>query len=115
MNILLAAATEGEIAPTIAWLREHTVETNKNLFTFGAASVQICLTGVGIMAATETLTRTLLVTRYDFAVQAGVAGTFDRSTPLGEVVCILSEVLGDFGAEDHDGSLLDVYALGLAE
>ena len=114
MNILLAAATDREIAPTLAWLRENTIESGENLFTFGAASVQLCLTGVGIMASTEMLTRKLLTDQYGFAVQAGVAGTFDRSAHLVEVVDVESDGLADLGAEDRDGSILDVYALGLA-
>lgn len=114
MNILLVAATEGEIAPTLAWLHENTIDTGENRFTFGTASVQARLTGVGIMAATESLTRALLTTRYDFAVQAGVAGSFDRAIPLGSLVRVSSEVLADLGAEDHDGGFLNVYALGLA-
>jgi futalosine hydrolase len=114
MNILLAAATEREIAPTLAWLHAHAVEADKDSFSLGAVSVQMCLTGVGIMAATEALTRALLTTRYAFALQAGVAGTFDHGIPLGEVVRVESETLADLGAEDHDGSLLDVYRLGLA-
>ena len=114
MNILLAAATEGEVAPTLAWLRGHTVETDKECFTFGAASVQLCLTGVGILAATETLARALHTVRYDFAVQAGIAGSFDRGTPLGDVVCVANDIPADLGAEDADGRFLDLYALGLA-
>lgn len=114
MNILLAAATEGEIAPTLSWLRGHTVETGTGLFTFGAVSVQLCVTGVGIMAATESLTRALLTNSFDFAVQAGVAGTFRKTIPLCALVCVGDEALADLGAEDQDGSLLDVYTLGLA-
>lgn len=114
MKILLAAATEREITPTLSWLREHMVETGENFFTIGDISTQICLTGVGIMAATESLTRALHSAHYHFALQAGVAGAFHRSISLGEVVRVDSEALADLGAEDRDGTLLDVYSLGLA-
>lgn len=114
MNILLAAATEIEIAPTLEWLRANKVAKGNNLFTAGPHSVHVCLTGVGIMVATESLARTLANTRYDFALQAGVAGAFDRNIPLGEVVQVEREALADLGAEDRDGSLLDVFTLGLA-
>ncbi len=114
MKILLAAATEGEIAQTLAWLHEHMEESGENRFSLGRISVEACFTGVGIMAATESFTRALRAARYDFAVQAGVAGAFDQSIQLGEVVRVDNEALADLGAEDKDGSLLDVYALGLA-
>jgi len=114
MNILLAAATEAEIAPTLEWLRAHAPGSNETGFTLGEVIIHPHLSGVGIMAATESFTRALLTEPYTFALQAGVAGAFNRNIPLGEVVRVETEILADLGAEDRDGDFLDVYTLGLA-
>lgn len=114
VNILLTSATEREISPALDWLRTCATRVGENGYTLGDVSVQICITGVGIMATTEALTRALLSLPFDFAVQAGVAGAYSRSLALGEVVFVETDALSDLGAEDSDGSFMDVYALGLA-
>lgn len=98
MKLLLAAATEAEIAPTLARLQP-------------TGNVRICITGVGLMAATFALTRALLQEQYDFVLQAGIAGAFDGTIPLGSLVVVESELLGDLGAEDHD-RFIDIFELG---
>ena len=114
MNILLAAATEGEIALTREWLDARALKTDRDRYLLGQLSVQVCITAVGVMAATETLTRVLLTEQFDFALQAGVAGAFSHELMPGQMVCVASDALGDLGAEDRDGSFLDIYDLGLA-
>jgi len=75
------------------------------------AHVRVLNTGVGLMAATFSLTRALSARNYDLVIGAGIAGAFDRSLSLGECVLVESEELGDLGAEDHD-SFLDIFSLG---
>ncbi len=104
-----------EIAPTLAWLHRYAAPAGDGRFSLGRFSVQVLITGVGIMAATEAVTRALLSSAFGFALQAGVAGAFSREIALGEVVCVESEALADLGAEADDGSFLDVYSLGLAD
>ena len=103
MEILLAAATAAEIAPTLDWLNGE-----GNL---SATEPHVLYTGVGLMAATFSLTRALSERQYDLVIGAGIAGAFDHSLALGECVLVESEALGDLGAEDHD-AFLDVFSLG---
>lgn len=96
MKLLVVAATQAEISPFI----------NQNLKT------DVLITGVGMVATTYALTKHLARHQYDLVIQAGVAGSFDESIPLGTTVHITSDTWGDLGAEDND-AYIDIYGLGL--
>lgn len=113
MNILLIAATEAEIAPLTKHITAGWQTVSKGVFRTRAVHIKICITGVGMVATTYNLTKELAANTYDFVIQAGIAGTFDRNIELGKVVYVNSEQFADLGAEDHD-KYLDVFELGLA-
>ncbi len=106
MKILLAAATPFEIAETQEWLQGLDPE---NPFP---ESVDICITGVGLLTSTFRLTKALAYSDYDLVIGAGIAGAFDRNLALGQCVVISSETLADFGAEDGP-EFLDAFDMGL--
>lgn len=114
MKLLLVAATLPEIQPFINHIGQSWAAPFPGVYTHNDHEIHLCITGVGIMAATFALTRALKQHTYDFALQAGVAGSFDRQIDLGQVVLVQSEQQGDLGAEDHD-AFLDIYDLQLAE
>lgn len=101
MHLLLCAATEFEIAPTIQLVEDM-------------PGVDVLITGVGMMAATYTLTRTIYRKRPDFILQAGVAGCLDPSLPLGKIVLVESEIIGDLGVKE-EGRFRDLPDLGLQD
>ncbi len=84
MKILVTAATELEIAPFIA----------QN------ANVDVLITGVGAPACMYALTKQLQKNKYDFALQAGIAGTFKNMFPLGETFAVKSDVFADIGIQE---------------
>lgn len=96
MKLLVVAATQAEILPFI----------NQNL------KADVLITGVGMVATTYALTKHLARHQYDLVIQAGVAGSFDESIPLGTTLHITSDTWGDLGAEDND-AYIDIYGLGL--
>lgn len=104
VNILLTAATEAEIAPTQKLLQQRTAR-------FGT---EVCITGVGICGATFGLSQALFSGNYDLVIAAGIAGSFDRSLPLGTVARITRDCFGDLGVEDGD-HFLDLPQLRLAK
>jgi futalosine hydrolase len=112
MNILLVAATTAEIQPAVQYLEEQWSKSSSNIYTNNKTSVEMLITGVGMMATAYSLGATLQLKNYDFALQCGIAGSFDRNIPLGTVLAISSEQMGDLGAEDHD-EFIDIYELGL--
>ncbi len=114
MNILLAAATPFEIAPTLEWL-ESNAEESEGTFRLGNHVVQICITGVGMPLTAWRLGQWLSTRPTDFAIQAGVAGTFHDKWPLTTVVEVTSERFGDLGAEEADGTFASVHEMGLID
>lgn len=102
MRLLIVSATEAEIRP---YLKEIAESGN---------GTDVLITGVGVPATTYRLTRALMQGRYDLAINAGIAGSFDRKLPLGTVVQVVSDGFADLGAEDG-ADFLDLFRLGLAE
>lgn len=114
MNVLLVAATEAEISSTIDWLQNDSLPDAYGTFGIAQGALDICITGVGLLAATFAITNALHLRRYDFVLQAGIGGSFDKDIPLGACVAIRSEQLADIGAEDGT-AFLDVFSLGFLE
>ncbi|PPK86662.1 futalosine hydrolase [Neolewinella xylanilytica] len=112
MNILLTAATPEELAPTLAWLRERADGTERNFMRFGNVEVHLLFTGMGPLATAYALGAYLTNHAVQLAIQGGIAGAFDRDLAIGEVVRVENDRLLDFGAEDRDGSWLNLADMG---
>lgn len=81
MQILLVAATIPEIEPFL----------NKR------PDVDHLITGVGSPETIYHLTKRLLQIDYDLVIQAGIAGSFNQSYQLGEVVLVEQDNFADVG------------------
>src|SRR5687767_15726296 len=103
MKVLLCAATEMEIAPTIQYFTSQQ-----------RGNVEVVITGVGLMTSTYALTRSAAIHQPDLIIQAGIAGTLDLKMPLGTVVTVKHETIGDLGVQEngHFHSLFDLRLLG---
>jgi futalosine hydrolase len=86
MKILVVAATEMEIAPFVAQ------NTNAN----------VLITGVGAPACMYALTKYLQQKKYEFVVQAGIAGTFKNQYPLGQTFTVKTDLFADLGIQEKD-------------
>lgn len=114
MRILLMPATEAEIAPLTEYIGRHWTASGNSSFSHGGHILDILQAGVGMMATSYALTKALLKSKYDLAIQAGIGGSFDTGLQPGDVVLVSSEQYGDMGSEDHD-NFIDVFELGLAD
>ncbi|HEV7780146.1 MAG TPA: futalosine hydrolase [Chitinophagaceae bacterium] len=85
MNCLVVAATVIEINPFLELYRAKKI----------AANIDILITGIGLTATTYSLTRQFGLKRPEIVIQAGVGGCFDTNTPLGSVLAIKQEAIGD--------------------
>jgi len=103
MQLLLCASTEFEIKPTIDFIRGQNI-----------GNVDILITGVGMMATTYSLTKTVLHSRPDFILQAGVAGCLDKTLPLTKIVLVENEHIGDLGVKEN-GAFKTLFDLKLLE
>src|SRR5882724_9666727 len=106
MNCLLVAATSFEIAP---FLDKWTQNKDRH----GALQLDILVSGIGLTASTWSITRQLQLKKYDWAVQAGIAGCFDRQLPLGSVVSISRDTIADQGVLENK-SFQTVFDMKLA-
>ena len=114
-HVLLLAATPPELAPTVRWLRERAASTQRNELSFARCKVEVLFTGIGLTATAYLLgNRFAQPPRPTLAIQAGIAGSYDRSIPLGTTVNVVSEALPDLGAEASDGCLLSLSDLGFS-
>ena len=86
MNILLAAATEHEIALLRKINCKH--------------SLSFLVTGIGMISTTYSLTKYFTSTKPDLAINCGIAGSFKRDINIGEMVRVQEDILAEFGAED---------------
>src|SRR5690349_9657570 len=89
MKVLLCAATEMEIAPTIQFL---SLQPN-----YG---VDVLITGVGLLACTFSLTKYVSNHRPKLIIQAGIAGCFDKNLSLSQIAVIRNETVGDLGVKE---------------
>ena len=87
MNILLIAATAKEITPFL----EHYRSRIKKEFL----DIDVLITGIGLTSTTYHLTKQLQLKKPGMVIQAGVAGCFDKQTPLGTVVKIKQDAIAD--------------------
>ena len=105
---MIAAATKAEIGPTLDWLRSF--EEDDPIHD----RIGVCITGVGLMAATYALTCSLTFPSVKCVIGAGIGGAYDKSLSLGECVVIQSEQLADLGAEDGE-AFIDLFDMGFAD
>jgi len=114
MRILLVAATEPEVTPLIETLSLHKAEYEPNLFVARHTSVANCsvlITGAGMVPTAFALARHLPHNVYHLVINVGIAGSFDRNIPLGEVVEITEDTFSELGAED-DKRFISIEKLG---
>ena len=116
MNILLTAPTEFEIRSTIEHLESIADQKSYLEYRINGHSIFPLITGVGALNTAFSIARFPKINSIQVAINAGLAGSFDTiDIPIGTVVEVVRDRFGDLGAEDSDGSLLDVYDLELAD
>jgi futalosine hydrolase len=109
MRILVVAATPFEVESLRSEVGSQSQESGiKN------QEIDFLITGVGMVATAFALGKHLSTNKYDLAVNLGIAGSFDRSIALGEVVEVTEDHLSELGAEDDD-TFLPIETLGFGE
>jgi futalosine hydrolase len=104
MIILLASATSTEIKPFIDYYRHQ-----PGAFLH---EIDVLITGIGLTAATHSLTKQVHTKQPGLIIQAGIAGCFDHTIPLGAVLAIKQEAIADLGVIES-GHWLDLQDMGL--
>jgi futalosine hydrolase len=107
MDILLIAATNFEIQPTINYLADRDCLIGSNRFN-------VLITGIGCMSTAYWLTKTINKQRPDLLIQAGIGGSFSSDFPPGSLVLVNEEVTGDLGVEENN-EFRDLFDMGLPQ
>lgn len=94
MRILIVSATASEIMPLRA------IHESEKKTLINKHSLSFLFTGVGMVQTTYTLTKELQKNKYDFVINAGIAGSFYRGIMVGEVVQVISDCMIELGAEN---------------
>ncbi len=71
------------------------------------------ITGVGLPLTAYSLGKILGQKKYDLAINAGIAGAFNREMKIGTVVEVVSDCFADLGVENADGSFTSVFTMDL--
>ncbi len=128
MRILVVAATGAEIAPLISdfgfsvsdlekakgEMLNAKVEKNKSEIGHPTSDISFLVTGVGMVATAFSLGKHLALNQYDFAINLGIAGSFDRQISLGSVLEVTEDTIAELGAEDGP-NFLPLSLLGFGE
>ena len=107
MRILFVAATEFEVGELLKTQESRAKNQESNIFS-------TLITGVGMVATAYALGRELAKNQYDLVINLGIAGSFDRSIALGDIVEITEDTLAELGAED-DEAFLPITQMGFGE
>ena len=114
MQLLVVAATELEIKPLLNFLEK---EFDKGKFPFhftkNNLEVHVLITGIGMVATAYHLGVYLSQHQFDLVINAGIAGSYTTSIPIGDVVVVNEEQFADFGVEEANGNFLSVFDLEL--
>ena len=115
MRILFVSATEFEVPALISNVGFSISDLGKGIYRSSLYPQHaLIVTGVGMVATAYALGRELATNQYDLAINWGIAGSFDRSIALGDIVEITEDTLAELGAED-DETFLPISQLGFGE
>jgi len=114
-TILLVSATQLEIQPTLDWMGiTPLLPPGETKTVIGNTVIRIVITGAGMMQAAFHMAEALHRAHADVVLNAGIAGAFDHTFPLGETVWVVSERIGDMGALGPQG-FEDIADMGFAD
>src|ERR1700712_2540754 len=109
MRILVVAATSFELESLNSEVQSQNQEP-----AVRNQEIAFLITGVGMVATAFSLGKHLAANEYDLVVSLGIAGSFDRNIPLGQVVEVVEDNLSELGAQD-DEAFLPIETLGFGQ
>lgn len=99
-KILIVAATKAEVEPILNYYNINVV--GEGLFMAESGDdILALITGVGMVNTAFYMGR-YSHNAFDYVINLGIAGAFNRTIKLGEVVNVTADTLSEMGAEDGD-------------
>jgi futalosine hydrolase len=112
MRFLIVSATRAEVEPVVARLTNPVAHHRVLAGTYGPHSVDVLLTGVGMVATAVWCSRALAIGGYDTALNLGICGSFNAAFAAPQPVHVISESMPELGVEDGP-AFLTLEELGL--
>lgn len=103
MRILIVSATCKELnvlRETFKLIRKEDEFLSEYLYK--EKQIDILITGVGIASTAYRMGRLLSVRKYDYALNLGIAGSFQKNIKMGTVVHVISDIISELGAENGE-------------
>ncbi|MBL7882447.1 MAG: futalosine hydrolase [Bacteroidia bacterium] len=105
MKFLIVSATRFEIEPFFNKMDSiNSVNSNHFFANYKHHQIDFLITGVGMVATAFYLAK-MLSNNYDFAINAGICGSFNKNIDVGTVVNIYEDIFSELGAEDGESFL----------
>ncbi len=103
MKILIVSATENEILPTKNHFKSNDKDICIQKYTVVKnLSVDFLVTGIGGVLTSYALTKSLAEKKYNWVINAGIAGSFSKNLEIGDTVLVNIDQFADLGIEDKD-------------
>ncbi|MFK7933070.1 MAG: futalosine hydrolase [Saprospiraceae bacterium] len=113
MKILIVAATPFEVAPLREYLEANYTSSIPFHYQKEEQEIILLITGVGMTNTAFQMGKALVTEQFQLAINAGVAGAYNRNLQLGQVVNVIEERYGDLGVEEKNGDFTDVFEMEL--
>ena len=115
MKTLIVAASKLEIRPLLHYFdldykRSGEIQTIKRT----DIEVDILVSGIGMVPTSYYLTKVLSHKKYDLVINAGIAGSYVDSYPIGSVVQIVEDRFADCGIDDN-GKFVSLFEAGFMQ
>jgi len=98
MRILLHSATRLEVEPLLS----HFEEVAADEYRFHDHRIKLLISGVGMMATAYHLGKRLAIEEFDLAINAGICGSLEDKTEVGQAVFAATDQAIEEGAEDGE-------------
>ena len=112
LKVILVSATNFECLKTIDYLEKNFEQKSFTEFTTSTISVSPFVMGIGLAQSSFALGRHKNLKDYDLLIHIGISGAYrPEKYKLGDLIEITHERFADIGAEEKDGSLIDLFDL----
>jgi futalosine hydrolase len=114
-NILIVAATAGELAPLAETAGVTDIPSGKVKSVFiNKVPADILITGPGMVATAYALGRMRGLHEYSLVINAGIAGSFNTSRNIAEVLLITADCFIEMGCEKPE-PFRSMYSMPMAQ
>jgi futalosine hydrolase len=115
MKILIVSATEKE--SNLVFQKTSSIRKIGQWLSssvFGKLEVHFLVSGIGLPSTVFRLTSLLLTEKYDLVLNVGIAGSYNDTYKIGDVVNVTNEQFGDIGVNDN-GVFRSVFDMGYVD